>query len=459
MSERGKTSMGTWIVRLLIVVALGGGAWLYLRPSEEKAARQGPPTEQVSRRNIEVLAEASGALEPLRWVEVKSLASGEVIEVNHETGDVVKQGALLAKIDPRDVENAFQQAAAELEAATVRASITQAQKERLEALRKSDVVTEQEYETAIEAAATAKAALVRAQTNRQLAQERRRDAVIRAPIDGTLIERHAEPGQIIASATSNVSGGTVLFKMADLGVMQVRAKVDETDIGTIRPEQKVSVKVEAYAGRTFHGVVHKIEPQSVIEQNVTMFPVLVRLDNKEGLLRPGMNAEVSILIDRRDQALAVPNGAVVSLREARKIADALGVSPEQMEAVMQRPEKQRPSEVTAVEVAQGDDVKAAVAPAAGKEDGSGSAPTTGSGLEPRPGVLFVKVGAGVEPRRVLLGLGDWDYTEVVSGLSERDEVVVVTLAQMEQDNAKLKERIRSRSGIPGAKSTKSGKGG
>ena len=330
-----------WAALVVAVIAGGGWAWLGREPAEAASAT-GPKTEAAARRSIEINAEASGVLEPILTVEVKSRASGEVKSVNAETGDRIEAGTLLAEIDPRDVENAWLQAVADLEAARVKSSTTGAQQKRLETLRQSGVITQQEYEGAYEAASSAKAALVRAQTNLQLAKERRSDSTIRAPIAGTIIERTVEPGVIIASATQNVSGGTTLFKMADLSAMQVRAKVDETDIGKVAPGQTVAVKVEAYPGRSFRGEVLKIEPQSVIEQNVTMFPVIVRLSNAEGLLRPGMNAEVTIQVARQRDALTVPAGAVVTMRQARATARMLGLSDEAIASTLRPPQRAHP---------------------------------------------------------------------------------------------------------------------
>ena len=152
----------------------------------------------------------------------------------------------------------------------------------------SGVVTQQELESAVDASATARGdAGARGHEPAAGEGSRRQDVTIRAPIAGTILERTIEPGLIIASATSNVSGGTTLFKMADLSEMQVRAKVDETDIGQIQPGMKARVSMEAYPGRTFIGDVVKIEPQAVVEQNVTLFPVLIQLENSEGLLQAG----------------------------------------------------------------------------------------------------------------------------------------------------------------------------
>src|SRR5690606_7640697 len=106
------------------------------------------------------------------------------------------------------------------------------------------------------------------------------------------------------------------------------------DIGSVRSGLPATVVVDAYPDRPFRGTVEKIEPQAVVQQSVTMFPVLVSIENVEGLLKPGMNGEVSILIDRRENVLAVPNDAVRSVREAATAAAALGLDPERVMAQM-----------------------------------------------------------------------------------------------------------------------------
>ena len=108
--------------------------------------------------------------------------------------------------------------------------------------------------------------------------------------------------------------------------VRIRALFNETDIGNVHPGEPANVTVDAYPDRRFSGVVEKIEPQAVIQQNVTMFPVLVNLQNGEGLLKPGMNGEVSVLIDERDDVLAIPNDAIKNAREAVATGAMLGLS-------------------------------------------------------------------------------------------------------------------------------------
>ena len=317
---------------VVIAVALAAAVWAWQRNGRQPGTAASLAEAEVERRDIEVVAEAAGRLEPVQIVEVKSNASGEVLEVDADTGDVVAEGTLLAEIDPRDVQSAVDQAAAEYESAQVRLTTARAEQQRAERLFEAGLNSRQDVEQTADATATARAALVRTQTALRLAREKRQDVTIRAPIAGTIIERGVEPGQIIASATSNVSGGTTLFRMADLAQMQVRANVDEVDIGQVKQGQAAEVTVEAYPGRVFRGAVAKMEPQAIVEQNVTLFPVLIQIDNRDGLLRPGMNAEVTLRVASREDVVAVPNNAVVNPRDARAAAEVLGVDLAQLQA-------------------------------------------------------------------------------------------------------------------------------
>ena len=131
---------------------------------------------------------------------------------------------------------------------------------------------------------------------------------------------------MIASATGTVGGGTVLLKMANLDTVQVRAMVDETDIGKLQPGLAVTITVDAYPNRTFAGQVLKIEPQSVVQQNVTLFPVTMILPNPDHLLKPGMNTEIAITVGERRGVLAIPNAALRTQRDVASAAGVLGVS-------------------------------------------------------------------------------------------------------------------------------------
>ena len=301
------------------------------------ARKQQAPSVQtalVARRDIIVDAQANGTIEPIAVIEVKSKASGVITQMPVETGTRVKPGDLLVQIDTRDVQNRFDQAQAQLAAAQAKLEVADADKKRNEEMFKARVITPQEYEKVAVDYENAKSGVVSAKANLDLAKQSLEDATVRAPSEGTIIDKTVSAGTVIASATGSVSGGTTIVRMADLGVVRIRALFNETDIGSVHPGQPANVTVDAYPDRRFSGVVEKIEPQAVVQQNVTMFPVLVNLQNQEGLLKPGMNGEVSVLIDERDNVLAIPNDAIKSPREAVATGALLGMSSDSVQAIL-----------------------------------------------------------------------------------------------------------------------------
>ncbi len=295
---------------------------------EEAAGEIAVQTAPAEIRDLRITAEATGELEPVLRVEVKSKASGEILDLFVDSGDEVEPGTLLARVDPRDVQNAFNQARADSVVARARIDIAEDQLARSRELLDKEVITAQEFESRQLEHANAQAALVRAHTNLELARLRLSDVTIRAPMSGTILEKQVEYGQVIQSATQNVSGGTTLFIMANLDDMRVRTLVDETDVGQLTAGMAATVTVEAFPDRTFQGAIEKIEPQAVVNQNVTMFPVIVLLDNRAGLLKPGMNAEVEVLVSERLATLTAPNNAVVQPQEVAPAAEVLGLDPQ-----------------------------------------------------------------------------------------------------------------------------------
>jgi hypothetical protein len=124
--------------------------------------------------------------------------------------------------------------------------------------------------------------------------------------------------------------------MADLAEVQVRTLVDETDIGKIQAGMRATITVDAYPNRPFEATVLKIEPQSSVSQNVTMFPVLIRIPNEQGFLRPGMNASVEIHVANRSNVLAIPNSALRTQRDVESAAQVLGIDLRDVEATLAR---------------------------------------------------------------------------------------------------------------------------
>jgi HlyD family secretion protein len=455
----------------------------------------------VERRDIVVSARASGTIQPDTVVEVKSKASGEILELKVETGQLVKRGSLMVRVDPRNPRNLLAQAQADLEVAEARLTNATSQKRRADELFKSQSITQQEHENALLDYANARAEVVRARVAVDDARNQMDDTNVLAPITGTIIEKLVERGQVISSPTRDVGGGTVLLRMADLGLVQVRTLVDETDIGKIQVGQLATVTVDAYPNRPFEGSVLKIEPQAQTEQNVTMFPVLVRIDNREGLLRPGMNSEVEVHVGRRENVLAVPNSALRTQRDVGSAAEVLGLSPEvvQKELAASRPSgtrsasggggqaapratdeenrqdtgrvmtmrdgrtvplpsgvteeqvraaftKRRTGEkLTSAEVAMLERVRQDARPRA---NGVRSPDASFGGRY----IVFVKRPEGPEAVWIRTGLTDLDYSEVVDGLQASDSVLILpsaSLVQSQRESQERVNRITGGGGLPG----------
>jgi HlyD family secretion protein len=286
----------------------------------------------VQRQTIVVSAEATGVVEPINVIEVKSKSSGQIVAMPVEIGTYVKAGDLLVQLDTRDTRNAYAQAKADLDAALIKLRVSKTARDRAAQLFKERIITSAENEAAEVDYANSQATVLRNRAALDLRAQGLEEATVRAPVAGTIIEKPVALGQVIASGTGTAGGGTTILKMADLTKIRVRTLVNETDIGNVRAGLPATVTVDAFPDRPFTGTVEKIEPQATIQQSVTMFPVLVSIDNASGLLMPGMNGEVSIETQRRDNALAISNDAVRSPNEAASVATLLGLSPDSVRA-------------------------------------------------------------------------------------------------------------------------------
>ncbi len=482
-----------------------------------------PPVYLVvpaERRDIVVSAQAAGTIQPDTTVEVKSKASGEILEIRVSLGDLVKRGSLMVKVDPRQPKNDVDQAQAQLDVAKAKLANATAQKRRADELFESRSITETEHDSAMLDFANAKSDVVSAEVVLENARIQLEDTEVLAPVTGTVIESDVSRGQVISSPTKDVGGGTVLLKMADLNLVQVRTLVDETDIGKISPGLPTTITVDAYPNRPFQGSVLKIEPQATVQQNVTMFGVIVRIENRDGLLRPGMNTEVEIHVGRRDSVLAVPNAALRTQKDVSSAADVLGLSLEdvQMQLAAQRPHTDSTSQDRAPADSQrgkrrsGADSSQRTQSAGGSTEGRTMTTPDGRTIQLPKGVteeqvraIFAKFRQGQTPtpqERAILqqirsqggfmggnrqhtrtefgpgasyivfvlrsgkptpvairtGLTDLDYSEVLSGLAEGDSVLILPSASLVKAQQDFQNRIgrMTGGGLPGLRQQPSG---
>lgn len=451
-------------------------------------------TSSVSPATIEVSVSSAGVVEPLATVEVKSKASGEVLELFVETGDFVEEGTLMVRIDPRTVQNRLDQSDAELKAANSRKEIAQSQMERAKRLLIQGTFTQADLELAALDMANAEAQVVAARVSVENARIAVDDTDIRAPISGAVIQKPVEKGQVISSPTQDYSGGSLLLAMADLSAVQIRTLVDETDIGKVRPGMGATVSVAAYPNQPFPGKVLKIEPQAVLEQNVTMFAVLVSIENPDGLLMPGMNAEVDVRIARSENVMTVPIMALRTARDLESTASILGVDDADISDALRDPSEAAPAQESGarqtlsfngrtIELPEGveaSEVRAImdkrrngttmtseeqalirkVFQGAGGGPGGGPGRSTGGGQPGSAPATDYRFGGkfwvvvdndGVfEFRNVVTGITDLDRVEIVEGLQAQDTVLILPSTHLVETQEQLQSWITRRvGGVPG----------
>ena len=190
--------------------------------------------EETASQTLEVSIEASGVIEAISSVEIKSKASGEVLFLGAEVGDFVERGFTLAQIDQRTANNIVDQTQSDLEAAKVRLTNAEAQYERGLELHANSSISDKDFEDIKESYAQAKSTLVRTEVSFENAKISLDDTLVKSPISGTVISRPVEVGQVISSPTSAFGEGSIIMTMADLSKVRVRALVDEIDVGKVK---------------------------------------------------------------------------------------------------------------------------------------------------------------------------------------------------------------------------------
>ena len=360
--------------------------------------------ENVTTKKLELSIEASGIIEAISSVEIKSKASGEILFLGAEVGDLVEKGSILGQIDQRTPKNILDQAKSDLEAAKVRLTNAKSQFERGKELHKNASISDKDFEDIQESFAQAKSTLVRTEVSYENAKIALDDTIVRSPVQGTIISRPVEVGQVISSPTSAVGGGTVLMTMADLAKVRVRALVDEIDVGKVSIGQIVSIKVAAYRDKEFFGVVSKIEPKAKIEQNVTTFPVLIDIENDENLLLLGMNTDVVIEVLNKEVSLSAPKMSLRTRKDVYSAASILNMSKESVDDFLQ-------------ETLEGENFNRFIVI---KESKNG------------PQLTWVKI-----------GVSDLSNVEIISGLNKKDIVYILPSKSLFDYQKRFKERVQA----------------
>jgi HlyD family secretion protein len=491
-SKTGKSKARLLVVIIgIIVIGAGLAFWALGR---NKTGENGILTAKVERGSIRISVAANGTLEALRTVQVGSQISGQISALHADYNSVVRQGQLLAEIDPRtfesqvlteEAQNAAAQArmqSAEADLLNQEANLVQVQAnlkvaqvanenaallyERSKQLLAKGLISSADDDVARTNAESAAAKVEQAQAavRQAQAQIRARQASIEqvksdivgakaqlerakinleltkiySPVDGVVISRSVDIGQTVAAS---LSAPTLFLIANDLARMQVKASVDEADIGKITPDVGVTFSVDAYPNDTFTGKISEIrlEPQTV--QNVVTYSVIIHVENPQLKLKPGMTANLTVVIDQRDNVLTVPNSAlrfrpsgVTQEKVTELIRGSFGGGPNAGAAA---PNGSAP----AVEGSAG--VPPVPAPEAGARRGNrggggfsnagrGGRGGGGRGGRQQAAVLWVKDATTMELKPIVVrtGLTDGTRTEVLGdNVQEGLEIVVSDLSQ------------------------------
>jgi HlyD family secretion protein len=349
MATRKKRSF-IWIA--VVLVGLGCIAFFSLKALTHTPTTIDPERlARVERMDLARSVVATGKIEPTTKVEIKSKASGIILKLPVNVGDLVRQGQVICELDQNDLLPRVRQARAALgmAEAALKSALAEYERYKVEALGpdipflKRDMEraremfrdrliaqnarddAEKNYEMAINRQqqavvnlGVARAAIARAeaqveQSRAVLAQaeEDLRNATIVSPIDGVVLSRDREVGDAVSSILTMGSGATLIMTLGDLREVYVKGKVDESDIGKVYLGQPARIKVESYKDQTFTGKVTKMSPMGVEKDNVTTFEVRVSISNESRKLMATMTANAEIMLEERKGVLAVPEGAII----------------------------------------------------------------------------------------------------------------------------------------------------
>ncbi len=446
---RSRSRYGSAILILIVLAGIGFGGWYFLR-----GKRTEPPRIQsaaLQRGSVTQAVTATGQLETMIKTDVSSQISGRIVEVLVDYNTPVKQGDVLARLDPATYEAAVVQAENELLNAKANHRLVRANAERSLKLSRQNLVSQSDLD---EIQAQLEQAEVQIKIREAALESRRTDlsrCTLYAPIDGIVIDRLADVGKMVAAS---LNAPTLFTIVNDLTRMQINAAVAEADIGNVKVDQAVEFTVDAFPGEKFRGHVIQIRNLPVTSQNVVVYATIIEVSNEQLKLKPGMTANVEIIVERRDDALRLPNaalrvrvpdsflppapGAAGAAPAPQKHANAEGGDPrETFQALMREagwdPASGRPSPEIIAKARQLATERGIQLPEAGLRAGrrsEGGARPGAPTVVTRTVYRLIQDGPvpKIEAVAVKLGITDGSATEVIEGLQEKDVVVTSFIA-------------------------------
>lgn len=414
MGNDEKSGALKWIIILLVLAGLGaGGFWLFKKKGEVKPEFT---TVKVGRGDVTQVVTATGTLKPVLNVEVGSQISGIIQTLYVDFNSEVKSNQVIAQLDAATYRANVNSAEGELANAQASLELAQINAKRAEDLFKDKLIAQSDYDQSLATLHQAEAQVRIRTASLERAKVDLGRCTIYAPVDGIVIDRKVDVGQTVAASMS----APVLFQIAnDLSRMQINASVAEADVGSVLPGQDVEFNVDAFPYRKFHGKVTQVRNSPITVQNVVTYDTIIEVNNEDLKLKPGMTANVSIVIARREGVLTVPN-SVLRFRPPENLPTkaATNNAPAQVAAASERP---------AGGGGQGGGERRR-----GQGGGGGGERGNRQRGEVRPPRMLYTLAvdpakatpADMKPNSVKLGISDSLVTEVIEGLNEGDVVVV-----------------------------------
>lgn len=304
-----------FIITALVILGLGtGGYYLYKKNGDKPDASQGskrPTTAVVEERDIRFGVSAAGDIGPADQVSVRPEVNGRIVELPVDIGDQVKKGALLCRLDDKDLQIERSQRMIEIEGTKLSLIKAERNHRRQEELFKKSLISQEVYDDAKTEYDLATNAVDRAGQALQLVEDKLSKTRIAAPFDCTVLTRPVSLGQTVSGA-AGFNSGTEVMTIANLNDMIVNAHVNQADVIRLKQGREVEIQAESVPGVKMNGVVERIAPQAVIKNGIKGFSARIAIKEIDPRVRPGMTAVLSIPVSSADNVLSVPLAAVFS---------------------------------------------------------------------------------------------------------------------------------------------------
>lgn len=366
---------------LIALMAIGFGgykAWeIYTKPPLEAKYK----FHTLENGDITQSVAANGTLNPLVLVTVGTQVSGKVIKLYVDFNDRVKEGQILAELDPALLDAQAAQSAANVKSAEASLELAMANEKRSRELFAKEYISKQDLDASVQALKAARAALDLARAQSQKDRTNQGYTIIRSPVSGVVVDRQIDVGQTVAASLQ----APILFKIAqDLREMQIDSNFAEADIGRIKVGQNVTFAVDAFPNNAFSGVVKQVRLNATTVSNVVTYDVVVTLKNPDEILAPGMTAYVNVILAEKKNVLIVPNAA---LRYKPTETTPKGVTDAQKQQGVMKAKKEK--------------------------------------KEPNSGVLYVFENGEPKAIKVTTGISDNRFTEIITeSLKAGDKIIM-----------------------------------